>query len=176
MLILDIYLPDEDGLSLLRSLAAAGSAPDTIFITAARDVSSVRAAMGLGAVYYLVKPFGFTQLREQLCAYRSWRDRLTAEADAPADQATVDNLFQLLRGPGAATEQSTLPPTMGRILEAVRRAGDPIGATGVAAELGISRPTAQRYLSDLERRRLVELELSYGSTGRPEHRYRAIRS
>lgn len=176
LLILDIYLPDEDGLTLLRSLAAAGSAPDTIFITAARDVSSVRAAIGLGAIHYLVKPFGFAQLREQLRAYQNWRDRLVAEADAPADQATVDNLIQLLRGPGIATGKSTLPPTMARILDAVRQAVDPIGATGVAAELGISRPTAQRYLSDLERRRLVELQLSYGSTGRPEHRYRAIGS
>src|ERR1700710_1467383 len=51
LLILDIYLPDEDGLSLLRSLTGAGSAPDCIFITAARDLGSVREAMGLGAVH-----------------------------------------------------------------------------------------------------------------------------
>ncbi len=94
LLILDIYLPDEDGLSLLRSLTAAGQPPDTIFITAARDLESVRAAMGLGAVYYLVKPFGFAQLRNQLEAYRQWRDQVAAAAGGQADQARIDTPVQ----------------------------------------------------------------------------------
>lgn len=173
LLILDIYLPDEDGLTLLRSLAAQGPPPDTIFITAARDLSTVRAAMGLGAVYYLVKPFGFPQLREQLTAYRTWHERLVTGADIQADQATVDSLFNLLRPP--ATDHSgrpRLPPTMNKILETVRTANRAIGATTVAQALGISRPTAQRYLSDLHQRKLLDLELTYGATGRPEHRYR----
>jgi response regulator of citrate/malate metabolism len=38
--------------------------------------------------------------------------------------------------------------------------------------LGISRPTAQRYLADLERTGAVDLVLSYGATGRPINRYR----
>ena len=98
LLILDIYLPDEDGLSLLRSLTGAGSAPDCIFITAARDLESVRTAIGLGAVSYLVKPFRFAQLQDKLDAYRRWRTELAASADGEADQDTVDTLYELLRG------------------------------------------------------------------------------
>lgn len=174
LLILDVYLPDEDGLSLLRSLASEGQPPDTIFITAARDVTTVRAAMGLGAVYYLVKPFGFPQLREQLLGYRAWREQLAVGAGAPADQATVDSLFNLLR-PRTVDPAGRLglPPTMEKILQTVRAAAHPIGAAAVAQALGMSRPTAQRYLSELQRRALIDLELSYGATGRPEHRYRA---
>jgi response regulator of citrate/malate metabolism len=41
----------------------------------------------------------------------------------------------------------------------------------VAEILGASRPTAQRYLASLVSRQLLDLDLSYGSTGRPEHRY-----
>jgi response regulator of citrate/malate metabolism len=37
----------------------------------------------------------------------------------------------------------------------------------------MSRPTAQRYLTELHRKGLIELELSYGATGRPVHRYRS---
>ena len=37
--------------------------------------------------------------------------------------------------------------------------------------LGASRPTAQRYLASLVSKQLLDLDLSYGSTGRPEHRY-----
>jgi response regulator of citrate/malate metabolism len=160
LLILDIYLPDEDGLSLLRSLAAAGQAPDTIFITAARDLESVRAAMGLGAIYYLVKPFGFGQLRDQLESYRKWRAQVVANSGDQADQATVDTLYNLLRGPApSAGAKRRLPPTMSKILDAVLGAADPMGATDIANELGLSRPTAQRYLTELQRRGMVELEL-----------------
>ena len=41
----------------------------------------------------------------------------------------------------------------------------------VARAVGISRATAQRYLSQMVQRGTVQLELRYGSRGRPEHRY-----
>jgi response regulator of citrate/malate metabolism len=172
LLLLDVYLPDEDGLSLLRSLHVLGqSAPDCIMITAARDLQMVRAAMQAGAVYYLVKPFGFTQLREQLEAYRRWRERVAAAGEA--DQATVDQLYSLLRAPSSSNAlRRRLPPTMRKVLETISSAPKPIGASQVSQLLGISRPTAQRYLTELERRGLVELHLGYGAAGRPVHLYR----
>jgi response regulator of citrate/malate metabolism len=177
LLILDIFLPDQDGLSLLRSLAGQhGTPPDCIFITAARDLDSVRAAIGLGAVYYLVKPFGFQQLKEQLEAYQRWRRQVAAVAATDeADQATVDSLYESRRPAAARTTRHQLPPTRARILEVVSGSTQPLDAAGVAGELGISRPTAQRYLTELDRRGLVRLELEYGTAGRPIHRYRRAR-
>ena len=52
-------------------------------------------------------------------------------------------------------------------LEAALSAGD------LADRVGISRPTAQRYLTHLLKAGLVERELQYGATGRASHRYRA---
>lgn len=171
LLLLDIYLPDEDGLSLLRLLAATVQPPpDCIVITAARDLESVRTAIGMGAMYYLVKPFGAHRLREQLETYRKWRSQVRAAAGAEADQATVDSLYAL-RHPTAARVRPRLPPTMARVLETVAAAGGSRSASQVADAVGISRPTAQRYLADLERRGLLRLELEYGATGRPVHRY-----
>jgi response regulator of citrate/malate metabolism len=46
-----------------------------------------------------------------------------------------------------------------------------VGAAEVAANLGMSRPTAQRYLTELERRGIVDLTLEYGSAGRPVNSY-----
>jgi len=173
LLILDIYLPDQDGLSLLRSLAATGTAPDTIFITAARDVETVRAAMGLGAIYYLVKPFSLPQFRDQLDAYRRWREQLHAEA-GETNQATIDSLFSTLHRPAPhGAGHPELSPTMTNILHVVTTAPEPIGASAVAETLGMSRPTAQRYLTELHQKKLIDLELSYGATGRPVHRYRS---
>jgi two-component system CitB family response regulator len=47
-----------------------------------------------------------------------------------------------------------------------------VSASEIAEEVGISRSTAQRYLAELARQGKIELHLHYGSTGRPEHRYR----
>jgi response regulator of citrate/malate metabolism len=60
---------------------------------------------------------------------------------------------------------------MARVLEIVTAAPSPVGAAEVAQILGASRPTAQRYLATLVKKQLIDLDLSYGSTGRPEHRY-----
>lgn len=173
LLLLDIYLPDEDGLSLLRSLRATpGTAPDCIMVTAARDLNMVRSAMQVGAVYYLVKPFGFGQLRDQLEAYGRWRGGLATTGEA--DQATVDRLYGLLRpSPTSSGLRGQLGPTMQSILEFIRGAESPVGAAQLADEMGFSRPTAQRHLSKLERLGFIELQLSYGATGRPNHLYRA---
>jgi len=46
-----------------------------------------------------------------------------------------------------------------------------VSAAEVATMVGISRPTAQRYLTFLEQHGIVTLHLRYGTTGRPEHRY-----
>ncbi|HKT01507.1 MAG TPA: response regulator [Rugosimonospora sp.] len=171
LLLLDIYLPDEDGLSLLRSLRAQPSAPDCIIISAARDLRMVRSAMQVGAVYYLVKPFGFAQLRDQLEAYRRWRARLASAGEA--DQATVDTLYNLLRGSSSSTAvRRHLSLTTQRILDVIATAGQPVGAAHIAGQLGVSRPTVQRYLAKLERQGLIELHLEYGAAGRPNHLYR----
>jgi len=171
LLLLDFYLPDGDGLSLLRDLNSAdGAAPDCIVITAARDLATVRSAMHMGAIYYLVKPFGLPQLRHQLDAYRLWRTQTSGAGEA--DQDTVDALYTLLRGATPSTSAAgMMPPTMRKILDTVRVSDEPLGACTLAERLGVSRPTAQRYLSELHRRGAVQLHLEYGRAGRPVHRY-----
>lgn len=173
LLLLDLYLPDEPGLALLRRVQElAGPRPDAIIITASRDVESVRAAMQLGAVHYVVKPFGFRRLAERLEGYRALRENLTRLRQA--SQADVDKLYGLLRstGPAELPKGSNLP-TMTRILESVKAAPEPSSAADVARTVGVSRPTAQRYLAQLVEMGLLHLELQYGAAGRPSHLYRA---
>ncbi|MBT2567202.1 response regulator [Arthrobacter sp. ISL-85] len=170
LLLLDIHLPDEDGLSLLRSLQAAGKQVDCIVITAAQDLATVKSAMTSGAVYYLVKPFGFDRLRTQLEAYRKWREEL--ESASTASQATIDSLYKArLAGIKAVAPAPRLQPTMQKVFDAVRAARGPVNAAEIAEQLGVSRPTAQRYLSTLERKGLLVLDLAYGNTGRPLNSY-----
>jgi response regulator of citrate/malate metabolism len=176
LLLLDLYLPDGYGLDLIRSVVELDLSPrpDFVVVTAAQDIASVRDAMQLGAMYYLVKPFGFAQLREQLLAYRQLREGL--DQVSVASQDTVDALYGLMRGPAErSAERRRMPPTMARVLDTVRAAEQAVSAAEVADQLGVSRATAQRYLALMGRRGVVELVLNYGTTGRPEHRYRIPR-
>lgn len=183
LVLMDVYLPDGDGLGVIRKLlespepAESDPHPDFVVITAARDVSTVRTAMQLGAVHYLVKPFGYPAMAEKLTSYLDLRRRMQTLDDSDADQADVDELFGLLRG------QPPLPslppkghsaPTLELVRNAVRAAAGDVSASEVAESVGISRPTAQRYLSYLTRHGVVRLQLRYGTTGRPEHRYSAV--
>jgi len=179
LLLLDVYLPDGSGFDVLRQLTgdANGARPDAIMTTAARDVASVRAAMQLGAVGYLVKPFGSAALAERLTFYRELRHRVDAlDPQAEANQADVDALFSAARPSAlpAVPAKGHSAPTLALVRDAVRSAQRDLSAAEVAEATGVSRATAQRYLSYLVREGLARLELRYGATGRPEHRYRAL--
>jgi response regulator of citrate/malate metabolism len=171
LVLLDLYLPDGHGLEVVREvLEHDGQRPDFLVITAARDMKSVRAAMQLGTVHYLVKPFRFNQLEERLITYRSLHSRL--ERIDEAEQQEVDALYGLLRGP-APLPKGQSGPTMVNIRELLSQAPEDLSAAEIAEQIGISRSTAQRYLAELARQGAIELRLHYGATGRPEHRYRA---
>ena len=172
LLLLDLYLPDEHGLDLVARLRREGHPPvDVIVITAAKDADSVRAAMQGGALHYLLKPFSFPALRDKLLSYAQMRSRLNALHEP--DQRNLDRVF------GALRTQDQLSGAKGRsahTLEAVERlltsGGQELSAAEVAEMTGMSRATAQRYLSHLHEIGRVEIRLRYGSGGRPEHRYR----
>ncbi|GGT48549.1 transcriptional regulatory protein [Streptomyces kurssanovii] len=171
LILLDHYLPDENGLSVVRELRALGHRTDVIMVTAARDVATVQAAMRHGALQYLVKPFNFAGLRAKLEAYATLRRAL--DSGGEAEQAEVDRIFGTLSAAAIAPE---LPkghsPTTAELVRQVLLAADgPLSAQEIAERAGVSRQTAQRYLKLLERAGRVRLTLRYGETGRPEHRY-----
>lgn len=172
LVLMDVYLPDGNGLDVVRKLLEHTRHPDVIVITAARDMETVRTAMQLGAMHYLVKPFGFAALNERLVSYRKMRLRLAGLADA--DQRDVDELFGILRTPQTVTSQPAKghsAPTLELVRNTVKTAAGDVSANEVAETVGISRATAQRYLTYLQRHGIVRLQLRYGTTGRPEHRY-----
>jgi DNA-binding NtrC family response regulator len=62
VLILDLLLPDGNGLALLEQLAREQSGVETIVLTAHGDISSAVRAMKIGAYHYLTKPFDAQEL------------------------------------------------------------------------------------------------------------------
>ena len=172
LLLLDLYLPDEHGLELAARLRRDGHPPvDVIVITAAKDADSVRAAMQRGALHYLLKPFGFPALRDKLLSYGQMRSRLSALHEP--DQRSVDRVFGALRAPDQlAGAKGRSPHTLEAVERLLVSSKQEMSAAEVAEMTGMSRATAQRYLSHLHEIGRVEIRLRYGSGGRPEHRDR----
>ncbi|MFD3374405.1 MULTISPECIES: response regulator [unclassified Streptomyces] len=170
LVLLDHYLPDETGLAVVQEMRRRGHQADVIMVTAARDVSTVQAAMRQGALQYLVKPFAFAGLRAKLEAYADLRR--TLDGGGEAEQAEVDRIFGALSAgsePGLPKGHS--PTTAEAVRRALMTAEGPLSAQEIADRTGLSRQTAQRYLKLLERTGRATLTLKYGDAGRPEHRY-----
>ncbi|MBO8195324.1 response regulator [Streptomyces oryzae] len=173
LILLDLYLPDGNGLELLRSLRAAGHTEDVFAVTSARDLTMIREGVSLGVVQHVLKPFTFRTLSDRLLRYADFR--ATAETQAEAvSQDEVDRTLSVLR---AAPTASTLPkglsaPTLARITAQLRDAAAAgLTASEAAAALGVNRITARRYLEHLVSAGRADRHQRYGQVGRPEHHY-----
>jgi response regulator of citrate/malate metabolism len=173
LVLLDLGLPDASGIALASGLSGLRPAPDIIAITSERDLEMVRAAVGHGALAYLLKPFTFAAFRDRLERYQRYRQALPAGTDA-ASQAEVDRALAELR---VGTDKSAAPKgvaagTNDEIARAVRDSADEgITADAVAKHVGVSRVTAWRYLERLADDGTVVRRTDYGRTGRPKTRY-----
>jgi response regulator of citrate/malate metabolism len=165
LLLVDAFLPDGDGVEF-----AAQADVDAFVLSAATDAATVRRALRAGALAYLAKPFDARVLAERLDRYARMRNLLAT--DRPLEQEQIDRALAIMHG-GAEPATVTRSATEQLILEGL--GDDEASAAEIADRVGISRATAQRHLAGLASRGLVEVRLRYGTTGRPEHRYIAVR-
>ncbi|PYY61317.1 two-component system response regulator [Curtobacterium sp. MCSS17_011] len=163
LVLVDVYLPDGSGLDLLRSIDT-----DAFVLSAASDSGTVRRAMRSGALAYLIKPFAAGVLAERLQAYA--RSRNVLDERSTLDQEAVERAFRILHAGDSGGASPSRAATAALVLEQLV-AGEERSAAEVAAAIGVSRATAQRYLAQLTADGIVAMQLRYGAAGRPEHRY-----
>jgi len=173
LILLDMNLPDMHGLELCRRIRTAGIDVDVIAITAVREVSVVRAAVSLGIVQYLIKPFRFSTFAERLASYLEYRQHLT-DSGGLATQHDVDATLASLRpaGNNPALDKGISRETLESVLRELRYADGGLSASEVSLLLQLSRVTARRYLEHLADTAPVTRQARYGSPGRPEIEYR----
>jgi response regulator of citrate/malate metabolism len=178
LVLLDIYLPDANGLGLLEALSDLDPPVDVLVVSAADDAETVQRAFRGGVQHYLIKPFTADTMAARLEEYRRRREsmgRLGADEGTVA-QHEVDALFG--RSPQAAPEVA-LPkgfaePTLRLVGAALREAaaqGGTLSASECADRVGLARVSARRYLELLVAQGLATVAHRYGGTGRPERRY-----
>lgn len=86
LLLLDVMLPGESGLDLLRALRAGQGAPPVVMVTARETEADRVLGLDLGADDYLPKPFG---RRELLARIRAVLRRARPPAAAPEARGTA---------------------------------------------------------------------------------------
>ena len=171
LVLLDIYLPDMNGLEVLRRLRQDAAGVDVLAVTAARDIDTIRTAMRGGVVHYLIKPFGYEALRDRMQRYAAERSRLLAVDDVA--QEDVDRLFGGVRGGGAQRLPKGLTKETAELIEQVLRGAETdLSAAECAEQAGLARVSARRYLEHFVAEGRAEVGLRYGVAGRPERRYR----
>ncbi|MDH6142896.1 MULTISPECIES: response regulator [Kitasatospora] len=173
LVLLDLHLPDGHGLQLCQRLRAAGNEVDIIAVTSARELATVRQAVAIGVVQYLLKPFSAATIQDRLERYARYRASLARTGEA-SGQDEVDRAFAALR----STERSTLPKglsaeTLDAVARVLRAADGSLTAAAAGTAAGVSRITARRYLEHLVDTGQAVREPRYGQVGRPELCYRA---
>lgn len=171
LVLLDMHLPDMHGLDVCRRMRARGHRADVVAVTSARDLNTVRSAVSLGIVQYLIKPFVFATLAERLEQYAAYQSKV-AGGGVLSGQHEVDRALALLHGRGQITLPKGLSPeSLDAVTAALRTAVAPVSASELAEDLGMSRITARRYLEHLTGAGLTTRAARYGRAGRPELEY-----
>jgi two-component system response regulator DctR len=175
LVILDMYMPNQDGLTTLRQLRSEGINTDVIAVTAASDMETIRKVLQLGAVDYIMKPFKFERIKLALEHYTAFRTKMTerstitqTELDQILLQKNEETLASLPKGLHALTLKN--------IKSYLSKQSVPASAEEVAEGVGIARVTARRYLDFLDHSGHVQLQIEYGGVGRPVNRYVLIKS
>ncbi len=103
LVVLDWWLPGEDGLAVLRRYRGAGGAAPVLFLTARDAVADRVRGLDGGADDYLSKPFAFDEFLARVRALLRRRDRTTEPTLAHGD-VSVDLASQRARRGGHALD------------------------------------------------------------------------
>ncbi|WP_339258895.1 response regulator [Lysinibacillus sp. FSL K6-3209] len=179
LVFMDIFMPEQDGLTSLRKIRELKIPVDVITVTAANDMETVKQVLHLGVFDYIMKPFSFERVQGTLENYKRFKQQMQTEREFT--QGELDQLFhyhnEQEKRELANEEKSekTLPKGFNRAtLEKVvhyLQSVDGASAEDVASGVGIARVTARRYLDYLEKQQEITMDVHYGGIGRPINYY-----
>ncbi|MFC7366359.1 MULTISPECIES: response regulator [Bhargavaea] len=176
LVLLDLYIPDVQGLELFRTIRHQYPDMDLIAVTAANEAETVRGLLRGGIFDIIIKPFDVDRFAKTLEKYRAFREQ--TDSMAAYSQQEIDRLTGFQSLPSAAASggdelpKGIDPITLGEILGFFEESRtDGITAAELSKEIGTSRSTARRYLEYLVSAGKIRTHLIYGTVGRPERRY-----
>ncbi|MCD8508920.1 MAG: response regulator [Bacillus sp. (in: Bacteria)] len=173
LVLLDVFMPKEDGMEAVTMLRQEQQDVDIIAVTAANDTMTVKKLLRYGVVDYIVKPFTFERLKRALGQYKEMYDQL--KQNEKISQNKLDEVMLAKEQvKGDELPKGLQPLTLKQILDYLKGIDRPKSAEEIGSEIGLARVTVRRYLNYLESINQVEMEMTYGTIGRPIQLYQLV--
>ncbi|WP_155591619.1 response regulator [Lysinibacillus cavernae] len=179
LVFMDLFMPEQDGITSLRKIRELDLPVDVITVTAANDMETVKQVLHLGVFDYIMKPFSFERVKGTLENYLRFKKQTQTKRELT--QGELDQIFHYrdeqnnVDQPNIVRSEKNLPKGFNRTtLEKVvhfLQSVDGASAEEVASGIGIARVTARRYLDYLEKQEEITMDVHYGGVGRPINYY-----
>ena len=178
LILLDIYLPKENGIDFLKWLRKEEIKSEVILITADKTIDRVQEAFRYGARDYLIKPFTFERFKEALLKFK---DRYyNFKKGNEIEQSELDKYISSSQNLSKEENNSNLDLTKGlnkytykTIWQQIKQIGEKYTtAEEISETLGIARVTVRKYLDYMNKEGKVQKLIEYGKIGRPQHKYK----
>ncbi|WP_226659146.1 response regulator [Guptibacillus hwajinpoensis] len=178
LVLLDVYMPGDDGIKFLKLVREQNRDVDVILVTAASEITHIQQALRLGAIDYLIKPFEFDRFQEALLNYKRNYYKLNHK-----EQMNQKELDHMLRSTHPVPNEVQLPSedhslpkgltknTLETIYTTILSLKTtPFSTDEIATTTNISRVSVRKYLKFLSSIGYLKETLTYG-VGRPIYQY-----
>ncbi|WP_392564294.1 response regulator [Orbus wheelerorum] len=170
LILLDMFMPKLDGLQLLQHIRISYPNIDIIMVTAACDSENIQAALRLGVIDYIVKPFTFKRFRTALITYLE-RIRLLSSSEI-LDQKQLDNrIFAKNIEKSEQLPKGIEADTLKNIRDMLINYTNDFAMSDLVSSSTLSRISLKKYIDYLEEIGELESYLTHLSVGRPVRIY-----
>lgn len=175
LILLDVFLPNENGIDFLKWLRSEEITIDVILITADKSVERVQEAFRYGAIDYLIKPFNFDRFKDSLIQFKERYYELNKLCEI--EQNELDKLIINANG---IQKYGGLAKGFNRYTykliwkEIEKEDGEYFTSEELSERIKVARVTVRRYLDYMEKEGQLEKLVEYGKVGRPQHKFRKL--
>lgn len=171
LVILDIFLPEKNGVEVLQDMRRKNQPVDVIMITAADDSETVSKVLRYGVINYIAKPFKYERFRAVLKAYQDFRNKIITKPSL--DQRDIDSILAVRSLAGKEEMPKNFnTQTLNMIIEYLSAQNKFQSADEIGAGVGLARVTVRRYLEYLVEQDKLDKAMDYHTVGRPVHKFR----
>lgn len=178
LILLDVFLPNENGIDFLKWLRKEEISSDVILITADKSIERIRDAFRYGVVDYLIKPFTFERFKESLNIFKERLNSL--EHHETLEQCELDKFILNGKNNEMNKEKSKYTLEKGFNKYTYKSIVDELNdidqeyftTEDLSEKLGIAKVTVRKYLDYMSKQGQLEKIIEYGKVGRPLYKYK----